>query len=106
MVAKISTGKSIRGMLHCNENKVNEGEAALIMASGFAGRIDSMNFNQKLNRFAHLQELKPDVRTNAVHISVNFHSSENLKDELLQDSSTVYGTDWFCRPAVFSLQSR
>lgn len=51
MVAKISSGKSIRGMLHYNENKVNDGEASLIMASGFAGEIDQMNFNQKLNRF-------------------------------------------------------
>jgi hypothetical protein len=90
MVAKISTGKSIRGMLHYNENKITEGEAALIMASGFAGEIDSMNFNQKLNRFAHLQELKPDVKTNAVHISLNFHSSEQLKDELLQEIAAQY----------------
>lgn len=90
MVAKISTGKSIRGMLHYNENKIANGEAALIMASGFAGEIDQMNFNQKLNRFAHLQELKPDVKTNAVHISLNFHSSENLKDESLQEIAGHY----------------
>jgi hypothetical protein len=90
MVAKISTGKSIRGMLHYNENKITEGEAALIMASGFAGEIDGMNFNQKLNRFYHLQELKPDVKTNAVHISLNFHSSEQLKDGVLQDIASSY----------------
>jgi hypothetical protein len=90
MVAKISTGKSIRGMLHYNENKITEGEAALIMASGFAGEIYNMNFNQKLNRFVHLQELKPDIKTNAVHISLNFHSSEQLKDELLQEIATQY----------------
>jgi hypothetical protein len=90
MVAKISTGKSIRGMLHYNENKIAGGEAALIMANGFAGEIDQMNFNQKLNRFAHLQELKPDVKTNAVHISLNFHSSEKLKDELLQEIAGQY----------------
>jgi NTP pyrophosphatase (non-canonical NTP hydrolase) len=90
MVTKISTGKSIRGMLHYNENKVANGAAALIMASGFAGEIDSMNFNQKLHRFGHLQELKPDVKTNAVHISLNFHSSEKLKDELLQEIASQY----------------
>ncbi len=77
-------------MLHYNENKVTEGEAALIMASGFAGEIDNMNFNQKLNRFAYLQELKPDVKTNSVHISLNFHSSEKLKDELLQEIADRY----------------
>ncbi|WP_205945208.1 hypothetical protein [Pedobacter hiemivivus] len=56
MVAKISTGKSIRRMLPYNENKIAEGDTAMIMASGFAGEIDHMNFNQKLNRFARLQE--------------------------------------------------
>lgn len=77
-------------MLHYNENKITEGEAALIMASGFAGEIDQMNVNQKLNRFVHLQELKPDVKTNAVHISLNFHSSEHIKDELLQEIAAQY----------------
>lgn len=77
-------------MLHYNENKIVEGEAALIMASGFAGEIDGMNFNQKLNRFHHLQELKPDVKTNAVHISLNFHSSEQLKDNVLQEIASSY----------------
>ena len=46
-------------MLHYNENKVNESEASLILASGFAGDIEQMNFNQKLNRFNHLLQLKP-----------------------------------------------
>lgn len=77
-------------MLHYNENKVAEGEAALIMASGFAGEIDVMNFKQKLNRFHYLQELKPDVKTNAVHISLNFHSSEQLKDVVLQEIAAQY----------------
>jgi hypothetical protein len=90
MVAKISSGKSIRGMLHYNENKVNDGEASLIMASGFAGEIDRMNFNQKLNRFNHLLQLKPDVQTNAVHISLNFHSSEKLDNMQLQQIAGSY----------------
>ena len=77
-------------MLHYNENKITEGEAALIMASGFAGDVENMNFKQKLNRFYHLQELKPDVKTNAAHISLNFHSSEQLKDKLLQEIAAQY----------------
>ncbi|NQX42347.1 Relaxase/Mobilisation nuclease domain-containing protein [Pedobacter steynii] len=90
MVAKINAGKSIRGALHYNENKVNEGEANLIMASGFAGEIEQMNFNQKLNRFQHLLELNPNVKTNAVHISLNFHSSENLDNSELQQIANSY----------------
>lgn len=77
-------------MLHYNENKMEVGEAALIMASGFAGEIERMDFNQKLNRFQHLQQLKPDVKTNAVHVSLNFHSSERLGTETLQEIAGVY----------------
>ncbi|EHQ25466.1 relaxase/mobilization nuclease domain-containing protein [Mucilaginibacter paludis] len=90
MVAKISTGKSIRGMLHYNENKVTAGEASLILASGFAGEIEKMNFNQKLQRFNHLTELKPNVKTNALHISLNFDASENLSNAKLQDIAIAY----------------
>lgn len=90
MVAKISAGKNIRGALHYNENKVNDGGASLIMASGFAGEIKQMNFNQKLSRFNHLLQLKPDVKTNAVHISLNFHSSEKLDNSELQQIANSY----------------
>jgi hypothetical protein len=90
MVTKISTGKSIRGMLHYNENKVNDGEAKLILASGFAGEIEQMSFNQKLNRFQHLTNMKPNVKTNAVHISLNFHSSEDLSNMKLQQIANSY----------------
>ncbi|MEQ7802078.1 relaxase/mobilization nuclease domain-containing protein [Pedobacter sp. ASV1-7] len=90
MVARIIPGKTIRGALHYNENKVNEGEASLIMASGFAGEIEQMNFNQKLNRFKHLLELRPDVGTNTLHISLNFHSSEQLDNFTLQQIANRY----------------
>lgn len=90
MVAKISIGKSIRGMLHYNENKVKDKEASLIMASGFAGEIGQMNFNQKLQRFKHLTELKPSVKTNAMHISLNFDSSEKLNNAKLQEIAATY----------------
>ncbi len=90
MVAKITTGRSIRGMLHYNEHKVGAGEAKLIMSSSFAGDIDKLNFNQKLQRFRHLTELKPNVKTNAVHISLNFHSSEKLDNLKLQQIANSY----------------
>src|SRR5689334_3487654 len=90
MVAKISTGKSIRGMLHYNENKVTAGEASLIMASGFAGEIGQVNFQNKLQRFNHLTTLKPNVKTNAMHISLNFDSSEKLNNARLQEIAATY----------------
>lgn len=90
MVAKIITGKSLRGALQYNENKVLEGKAELILASGFAGDIERMNFNQKLHRFENLLMLKPSVKTNTLHISLNFDSAEKLTDEILQQIAVTY----------------
>lgn len=90
MVAKIKIGTSIRGILHYNENKVEEGEAKLILASGFAGEIDKMTFENKLQRFLHLTELKPSVKTNAMHISLNFDASEKITSTKMQDIAIAY----------------
>jgi hypothetical protein len=77
-------------MLYYNENKVDEKEANLIMASGFAGDIENMSVGQKLHRFTHLTQLKPNVKTNALHISLNFHSSEDLSNAKLQQIAAAY----------------
>lgn len=90
MVAKIKIGKSIGGILHYNENKVTEGVAKLILASGFAGEVENMDFEHKLKRFEHLTTLKPSIKTNALHISLNFHSSENIDDIKIQDIAITY----------------
>lgn len=90
MVAKIKIGKSIRGILHYNEHKVMGGDARLILASGFAGEVENMDFEHKLKRFEHLTALKPSVKTNALHISLNFHSSENIDDTKMQDIAIAY----------------
>lgn len=90
MVARIKIGKSIRGILHYNENKVAQGEAKLILASGFAGEIEQMTFINKLKRFEHLTQLKPSVETNALHISLNFHPSEQISSSKMQEIAISY----------------
>lgn len=90
MVARIKIGKSIRGILSYNEQKVSEGDARVIMASGFATELDGLDFNGRLKRFLHLTELRPSVATNALHISLNFDASEKLKDEKMQRIATRY----------------
>ncbi|MCZ4223532.1 relaxase/mobilization nuclease domain-containing protein [Pedobacter rhodius] len=90
MVAKIKIGKSIRGILHYNENKVSEGSASLILACGFAGDVEKMNIQHKITRFQHLTELKPSVKTNALHISLNFEASENIENAKLQQIAIRY----------------
>lgn len=90
MVAKIVSGKSIRGILIYNEDKVATGEAKLIMASGFATDIDRLNFHQKLFRFEQLIQLNARVKTNAMHITLNFHSDDRLDMEKLQQITSEY----------------
>lgn len=90
MVTKIKIGTSIRGILHYNENKIATGEAKLILASGFAGEIENMTFNNKLQRFEHLTELKPTVESNALHISLNFDSSEKITTSKMQEIAIAY----------------
>ena len=90
MVAKIIIGKKLRGALHYNENKVAENQAELILASGFAGNIEKMNFHQKLGRFENLLMLKPSVKTNTLHISLNFDAVEKLEDETRQRIAITY----------------
>jgi len=90
MVAKIVIGRSIRGILHYNENKVNAGDAKLILASGFAGEIERMDFKQKLARFENLNLLRPSVKTNALHITLNFDASEKLDNLKVQQIAMAY----------------
>mgnify|MGYP003575975220 CR=1 FL=1 len=80
----------MRAILYYNENKVDHTEARLILASGFAGDAEMLDRQQKLNRFSHLLRLKPNVKTNAVHITLNFHSQEKLGDEKLQSIGMEY----------------
>lgn len=77
-------------MLHYNERKVGDKEATLILASGFAGEIERMDLRQKLTRFEHLTMLKPKVKTNALHISLNFDASEKLNRAKLQQIAVSY----------------
>jgi hypothetical protein len=90
MVARFINGKNIRGMLHYNENKIIAGEARLLLASGFAGDISQFNLEQKLQRFEHLAMLNTRVKTNAVHITLNFDEQDKLSNEALQQITLSY----------------
>ncbi len=90
MVAKIKSGKSIRGVLQYNEQKVKEGMAQCIGATGFGLEADDLNFYQKLARFEKLLEKNPRVKTNALHISLNFDPSEKFSKEKLMELAETY----------------
>jgi len=90
MVARINSGKSIRGILVYNEQKVEQGQAEILLASGFATEIARLDFHQKLFRFRALTQLNARSRTNAMHITLNFHSGDRLDTEKLQQIALEY----------------
>lgn len=67
-----------------NENKVKEQKAKLILANKFGTDIEKLNTASKLKRFELLTFLKPNVKTNALHIMLNFDSSDSLDANKLQ----------------------
>ncbi len=90
MVVKIKTGKSIKGILNYNEQKVQKGVAELVLASGFSCDAEELTFSQKLRRFEQLIQRTERTKTNAVHISLNFPPEENVNTETLQNIAADY----------------
>src|SRR6185312_2169 len=83
MVARIRSGKSLRGAIHYNENKVTEGKAVLLLAEGYPKAHHDLTFRDKYWRLQKLAELNPRVTTHCLHVSLNFDISEKLPDEKL-----------------------
>ncbi|HEY0298487.1 MAG TPA: relaxase/mobilization nuclease domain-containing protein [Arachidicoccus sp.] len=90
MVARIETGKSIRGVLNYNENKVAVAEAELLLASGFPRSPDRLNFNNKLDIFEKLTRQNERTKTNTLHITLNFSIDDKLDNDLLQQIAADY----------------
>ncbi len=90
MVVKIKTGKSIKGVLNYNEQKVEKGVAELVLASGFSTDVEELTFSQKLRRFEQLNQRNEKIKTNAVHISLNFPPGENPDTATLQNIAADY----------------
>lgn len=90
MVTRILSGKSIRGLLNYNENKVTSGDANLILANRFGVDIIDLELRDKLSRFQHLTTLNDRAKTNAIHIMLNFDRADSLSTEKLQTISIDY----------------
>jgi hypothetical protein len=90
MVARISTGKCITRMVNYNEKKLQQGKAELIDAVHFGKKVEALSFRNKVYWFEMLQQRNQNVKTNAVHISLNFDTSEKLEKEKLQQIASAY----------------
>ena len=89
MVAKITTPSTIKRALDYNEQKVQEGSAECLFAGNFLYQVNEMNFHQKFSRFHRLIE-KNQSKTNSLHVSLNFHPSEDLSKEKLIKIAEIY----------------
>jgi hypothetical protein len=90
MVAKIISGKSIKGALNYNENKVSKNKATLIGENNFQKDAKHLTFHEKLFRLQDLASRNVRVKTNTVHISLNFANGETLAKEKLNAIASDY----------------
>jgi hypothetical protein len=90
MVAKVISGKTIRGVISYNENKVKEGTAVCILASRFPGEAGELSFKTKLDTFLLYTSRNTKSKTNAVHISLNFDPKEKLHVDTLKQIAGAY----------------
>ncbi|MGE9310435.1 relaxase/mobilization nuclease domain-containing protein [Niabella sp. CJ426] len=90
MVARIVTGKSIKGAVNYNEEKVRKGLATLIGAQGYTASPEHLTFKGRLLRLERLAAGNSRAKTNCVHISLNFEPAEKLSDEKMTQIAERY----------------
>ncbi|WP_461789428.1 relaxase/mobilization nuclease domain-containing protein [Pedobacter sp.] len=90
MVARIVSGKSIRGILNYNENKIRNAEAKLLLACGYLDGPSGLSFGDKLKRFEMLTSQNEKAKTNALHITLNFSRQDVVDDGMLERIALDY----------------
>lgn len=91
MIARITTGDNVRGMVAYNTDKVKNGEASLIMMQNI--NDGSQAGIQKMIQFQN--NLNPRVKNRNLHVSLNFHKDDlpTLNEELLKEIAEEYMTE-------------
>ncbi len=64
--------------------------ATLILANRFGLDIEQLELRHKVARFEHLTKLNSRIKTNAVHIMLNFDRSDNVDVAVFQSIATAY----------------
>lgn len=83
MVARIKCSTNIRKPFHYNDNKVREGDACLLAAENMLIELD-INQDKAVLLLERQVALRPDVKVNSVHISLNFSPDERLSNEQME----------------------
>ncbi|WP_126248091.1 relaxase/mobilization nuclease domain-containing protein [Chitinophaga rhizosphaerae] len=82
--------KSLKHVLHYNENKVKEGVAECIAAVGFGTDASDLSVAQKRARFEKLTVKNRISKTNIAHIALSFAPGEQLDNEKLVTIASSY----------------
>jgi hypothetical protein len=90
MVAKITFPKRMEAALNYNEQKVTNGVAVCLAASGYLKEPGEMNFYQKLEGLQRNHCLNERATTKTLHVSLNFDPSEKLSEEKLSQIAMLY----------------
>lgn len=90
MVARIISGRSIRGAINYNEQKVTQGKAIFLNAENYLKESHLLNPMEKLQVLQHRARLNERVKTNCVHISLNFETNEKISTEKMQEIAKDY----------------
>ncbi|SEA14758.1 Relaxase/Mobilisation nuclease domain-containing protein [Arachidicoccus rhizosphaerae] len=90
MVARIETGKSIRGVLVYNEKKVEASAARLLFASGFPMESDMLSFRNKVDFFKKFTRQNIRTKSNTLHITLNFSPKDRLDNDKLIEIAKAY----------------
>ncbi|SMD01206.1 relaxase/mobilization nuclease domain-containing protein [Pedobacter nyackensis] len=90
MVARIISGRSIRGAINYNEQKVEQHKATFLMAENYLKETYRLNPMEKLFVLQHRAKLNERVKTNCVHISLNFETNEKISAEKMQEIAKDY----------------
>lgn len=83
MVAKITFPRRVQDALQYNERKVRRGVAHCLAAVGYLGEAHELDERQKLGVLVRRNALNRRAATRTLHVSLNFHPSEQLSGETL-----------------------
>lgn len=90
MVAVIGSGISIRKSFLYNENKMERGIAACLMAANYPLDLDQMDQSQRLSMLVKTSQMNSTVQRPSIHISLNFAPEEQLSDLQLRNIASDY----------------
>ncbi|NII26137.1 relaxase/mobilization nuclease domain-containing protein [Pseudoflavitalea sp. X16] len=90
MIARITSSKSFRQVVYYNENKLKDKSAQCIDAVGFGQEHYTLTSKEKLQRLQKQARKNRQVKTNAMHISLNFEHGEKLSQFKLRQIAASY----------------